>query len=339
LIAIDPYAVLVSDPSHVSAARIAVQRLAHALAFDPTRAGRAAIVATEAVTNIVKHAGDGTFAARRLAQDNVLGLELLAIDSGPGMRDFEASAVDGHSTAGTSGTGLGAIRRQSDELEVYTRAGGGTILRSVIWAGDTPTRAADYEVGALCVPKPGETVCGDAWGMEVTAEGATFLLADGLGHGPDAARAASLAAEVLHGRASEKAIRILDLVHGKLRPTRGAAVAVMRDEPATGEIAFAGVGNISAAIVEGGARRAMVSHNGIVGHNVHRSQEYRYAWPRGSILVAHTDGIDTHWDLADFPGITDCHASVIAGAVYRKHSRKRDDAGIVVARSRNRMKP
>ena len=327
------FTVALGDTSHVSAARQGVNRMTQALGFDATRAGRAAIVATEAATNILKHAGSGTFIARALGSGDALGIELLAIDSGPGMHDFEASAVDGHSTAGTPGNGLGAIRRQSDEFEVYTNVGQGTILRALLWA-DSPPANPPYDVGALCVPKPGETVCGDAWGVVYGHHGATFLLADGLGHGPDASRASNLAVDTLHQHAADSAVRILDRAHNKLKPTRGAAVAVIRHDAAASEVSFAGVGNISAVILEGGSRRAMVSHNGIVGANIHKSQEFRYPWPRGALLVAHSDGLETHWDLARYPGLADRHPAVIAAVLFREHSRRRDDCGIVVARAR-----
>lgn len=335
MIAAGAFAIPVGDGSHASAARQAVARMTQTLGFDETRAARAAIVATEAVTNIVKHAKAGTFAGRPLIRGETFGIEMLAIDKGPGMGDFEASAVDGHSTTGTQGTGLGAIRRQSDESEVYTRRDAGTILRAVVWAATPPESDCAYDVGALCVPKTGETVCGDAWGAEFTPSGALFLIADGLGHGPDASRASALAVDALHRHPADSAVRLLDRAHAALRPTRGAALAVMRHDIATSEVAFAGVGNISACVLDATARRAMVSSNGIVGHNVHRSQEYRYPWARGALLVAHTDGIDTHWDLAAFPGLADCHPSVIAAMLYRNHSRGRDDVGIVVARARH----
>jgi anti-sigma regulatory factor (Ser/Thr protein kinase) len=331
----DSIAVEVADSTHVSAARQAVARITQALDFDETHAGQAAIVVTEAVTNMLKHGGGGSFIARPLSVDGAIGIEMLAIDKGPGMEDFEACAVDGHSTAGTRGNGLGAMRRQSDEFEVYTRRGEGTILRALIWRGAKPAGDCHYVLGALVVPKPGESVCGDAWGAEFSEEGATFLLADGLGHGPDARRAAASAVDALHSHPREAAVRIVDRAHMKLRPTRGAAVAVMRHEAASGELAFAGVGNISACVIDADSRRAMVSHNGIVGHNMHKSTEYRYPWAPGGLLVAHTDGIDTRWDLAQFPGLTDCHPSVIAAMLYREHARGRDDAGIVVARLRH----
>jgi anti-sigma regulatory factor (Ser/Thr protein kinase) len=329
----EPVAITVGDPSHVSAARFGTQRLAHGLGFDDERAGRLAIAVTEAVSNMVKHAGGGTLAARTVARGDAIGIEVMAIDSGPGMEDFGHSARDGVSTSRTAGTGLGAMQRQSDEFDIYTGRELGTIVRMVFWNKDDPGAQEGYEIGAILIPKSGETACGDAWAVEPHARGATFLVADGLGHGPDASRAANCAVDVLRSHPDYTAIRILDLAHARLRPTRGAALAVMRHDAVSGELAFAGVGNIAACVLEGPARRAMVSHNGIVGHNVHKSEEYRYSWPPGSLLVAHSDGIETQWDVAAFPGLASSHPSMIAAMLFREHSRKRDDVVVIVARA------
>ena len=329
----DPLFIHVGDVSQVSAARIATQKLAHALEFDETQAGRVALVVTEALTNVMRHGGGGAFAARGLFQGEVTGIEMLAIDSGRGMSDFAHSARDGVTSGTTPGTGLGAIGRLTDEFDVLTAPGLGTILRMVVWSqSQPPGLGRRYDVGAILVPKTGETACGDAWAMVEHRDGATFMVADGLGHGPDASRAAHMALDVLRANPEASAIRLMDLAHGRLRPTRGAALAVLRHERSRGEIAYAGVGNISATVIEGGTRRAMVSHNGIVGHNMHKSEEYRYPWPRGALLVVHSDGLETQWDLAAFPGVVARHPSLAAAALFRRHSRKRDDVVVLVAR-------
>ena len=330
---IDDFNIVATDASHVAAARSSVQRLARGLQFDETRSGRLAIAVTEAVTNMLKHAGGGRLVARALTRGPALGVEVLAIDSGPGMEDVEWSSRDGISSTGTPGTGLGAMRRMSDEFELHSERGEGTIVRMVAWDRDAPPGAASHEVGAVCIPKPGESVCGDAWEVCYHAQGATFLVADGLGHGPDASRAAVCAVEALRRHPEASAIRILDAAHGSLRATRGAAVAVMRHDMATNELAFAGVGNIAAVVLHGGERRAAVSHNGIVGHNVHKSLEYRYPWSRGGLLVAHSDGLETHWDLSAHAGLADRHPALIAAALFRDHFRGRDDCTVLVARA------
>ena len=332
LLSAAPVAIEISDPSHASAARYATQRVAHALEFDETLMGKLAIVVTEAVTNMVKHAGGGTFVARSISRGPALGIEMLAIDSGPGMQDFVDSARDGVSTAGTMGTGLGAIRRQCSELQVHTEPEQGTVLRMVLWNQQPPTDLSRYEAGSVLVPKPGETACGDAWRMAEDDEGACLMVADGLGHGPDASRAANSAIDVLEKYASQASERILDLAHAKLRPTRGAAVAVARHSRGAQTLSYAGVGNIASVVVDGAARRAMVSHNGIVGHNIHKSQAFEYAWPVGALLVAHSDGLASQWDLAAVPGAASLHPSLVAAILFRKHWRRRDDVVVVAVR-------
>ena len=329
----DDFVVAVADTSHVAAARAAAQRMARTLEFDETRTGKVAIVVTEAVTNMLRHAGGGTLTVRSLAQGEALGMEVVAIDSGPGMADVAASSLDGVSSRGTSGTGLGSMKRQSDEFSIYSHPGGGTVVRMLLWNREPPSQAPSHEVGAVCVPKSGETVCGDAWAVEFHAQGATFMVVDGLGHGPEAGRAAGTALEVLRRNPDYPTLRLLDNAHGRLRATRGAAVAVARHDLASGEVAFAGVGNISAVILDPSGRRAMVSHSGIVGHNVHKSQEYRYPWPRGAMMIAHSDGLETQWSIDAFPGLASHHASIIAAVLFREHARGRDDCTVLVAKA------
>lgn len=328
------FSLVLADASQVSSARMSAQRMAQDLGFDETRVGEVAIAVTEAATNMLRHAGGGTLAARGLARGGRLGIEFLAVDGGPGMKNFAASSVDGYSSAGSSGTGLGAIQRLAGEFEVYTRHGSGTLIRMVFWGGDTPAADSDYEIGAICIPKVGETACGDAWEVTTDASGMTLVVADGLGHGPDAAEASGHAVETLRRNPAQTAIRLLDLMHARLRPTRGAAVAVIRHDAGKADLGFAGIGNIAACVLGVEARRTMVSHNGIVGHNAHRSEEYRYPWPPHALLVAHSDGLESHWDLGKFPGIGQSHPSLIAALLYREHWRQRDDVVVVVARHR-----
>ena len=326
---------LLADPSQVSASRLAAQRMAQGLGFDETAVGQIAIAVTEVATNVLRHAGGGTLAARGVSRGAVLGIEFVAVDDGPGMKSFAASSVDGVSSAGTAGTGLGAIQRLADEFDVYTRPGAGTLMRFAFWNGAVPPQPRGYEIGAIRVPRRGEEQCGDSWESVADEGGITLLVADGLGHGPDAAHASGGAVETLRRHPSESAIRLLDLAHGRLRATRGAAVAVIRHDAGKQDLGFVGVGNIAACVLDNGNRRMMVSHNGIVGHNVHRSEEYRYPWPANALLVAHSDGLESHWDLGAFPGIGASHPSLIAALLYREHWRERDDVVVVVARYRS----
>jgi hypothetical protein len=70
-----------------------------------------------------------------------------------------------------------------------------------------------------------------------------------------------------------------------------------------------------------------------VGHRVHRVREFSFGFPPGALLVLHSDGLGSHWSLADYPGLASRHAGLIAGVLYRDHDRGNDDETVVVIRS------
>ena len=99
-------------------------------------------------------------------------------------------------------------------------------------------------------------------------------------------------------------------------------------------ISFAGVGNIGSSIVTPGGSRGMASHNGIVGHQMQRIQEFTFPWNSDSILVMYSDGLKSSWDLSQYPGVWNKHPALIAGMLYRDFSRERDDVTILIAKNR-----
>jgi hypothetical protein len=97
---------------------------------------------------------------------------------------------------------------------------------------------------------------------------------------------------------------------------------------------FCGVGNISGVILspDEGQRTSLVSHNGTLGHTIRKVQEFVYPWSPDSLLIMHSDGLATHWNLDRYPGLAVQHPSLISGILYRDFSRKRDDVTVLVAR-------
>jgi len=322
--------------SDVAAARRAGQKLAGSLGFAEVQAGRLAIVITEAATNILKHAGEGTLYIMR-AQSGVdtAGVDVLAVDSGPGIGDLEASLRDGVSTAGTAGTGLGALVRQSDEFDVWTARGQGAAFFMRVWSTPAPPEPCGIEAGALCVPLAGEEECGDGWAVSCNLEGATLMGVDGLGHGPEAHKAAAAAVGALERRPGAAPADVLQTAHEALRITRGAALSAARIDYASGELRFAGIGNVNGVVVDGEGRRALVSHNGIVGANMRKVQEFAVACPPGALVILHSDGIQTQWDLQAYPGLQARSPAIVAGILMRDFIRRRDDAMVLVGRRRH----
>jgi anti-sigma regulatory factor (Ser/Thr protein kinase) len=321
--------------SDVAAARRAGQKLADSLGFGEVQAGRLAIVITEAGTNILKHAGEGTlYILPAQSHAVVAGIDVLAIDSGPGIADLALSLRDGVSTAGTAGNGLGALRRQADEFDVWSARGQGAVFFMRLWNGAPPESSCGVEIGALVVPLAGEDESGDGWAVSCDADGATLLGVDGLGHGPEAHKAAAGAVGALVQRPAATPSEAVQLAHDALRITRGAALSVARIDYAADQLRFAGIGNVSGVMCDEASRRAMVSHNGIVGHNMRKVQEFTVDCPPGALCILHSDGIQTQWDLNAYPGLHARSPAIVAGILMRDFIRRRDDAMVLVARRR-----
>lgn len=328
----------VTEPSQVAGPRRAALGLAVRAGFSEARAGQLALVVSELATNLAKHTTGGELILRELrgasAGVPVEGIEILAIDRGPGMPDFAISRTDGHSTTGTLGHGLGAIQRQSDFFQVYTHPSG-TVAVARLGRERPPGAASRYEVGAVHVSVAGEDVCGDDWDWRAREDRLALMVADGLGHGPAAHEAARQAVAVFHRSHEATPREVVQLAHAALRPTRGAALAMLAIDVERGLARYAGVGNISAVMLHAaGTRQSLVSQNGTAGHMMPRLQEYMYPVAPGTMIVMHSDGLATHWDLAPYPGITSRHPSIVAGLLYRDFSRKRDDVTVVVVRER-----
>ena len=324
----------IAEASAIATVRRAGNALARRIGFDEVRTGQLAIVITEAATNIVKHAGHGEIVLRTLADGERCGVEVIAIDRGPGMSNVTLRMEDGNSTAGTYGVGMGAIRRLTQEFDIYSVEGQGTVLLMVLWDRAAPEPAGEWQVGAICLPLAGEELCGDAWSTGAGQGTLSVCAADGLGHGPEAARAADLAV-ALAARTELGPIALIRLAHDALRGTRGAALATVVIDTAKQELTFAGVGNIAGCVFEAGKRRHLMSHNGIVGSNLRKLQEFVFPWNPGAMVLLHSDGIATRWDLDAYTGLEFRHPSLIAAVLYRDFARQRDDAMVLVVRQRS----
>jgi len=189
-------------------------------------------------------------------------------------------------------------------------------------------------VGVVNVPKPGQAVCGDAWGAETTQAQAVILVADGLGHGLDAKVASTEAVRIFRQHSNLAPKVLLDYVHQALRSTRGAAVAIARIDTDRGQLDFAGVGNIAAQIYAGGkASQHLVSCHGTVGHQIPRLQEFSYTWPENGVLVLHSDGLSTQEGFEGYARLSSQDPTLVAGILYRDFSRGNDDSTVVVVKA------
>jgi len=324
--------IVVEERSQVAQARREAVALARRLSIDDAVANRLGLIVTETATNLIKNGTGGRLLLSPLPSGGSVGVEVIAIDKGPGMPNVGASMRDGHSTAGSPGLGLGSISRLATNLDIYSQKDVGTVMRFEMWGAAGPPKTT-ASAGGVCVAKPGEDVAGDAWTMQARNDQQRMLVVDGLGHGTGAAAAAQAAVRVAEQSPALDPVARLESVHGALRTTRGAAGAAATVAPQGAKGVFAGIGNIRCFVHTNDAERSLVSHNGTLGHQVRKFQAFEFAFARHALLVMHSDGIATHWSLGAYPGLTRHHPAVIAATIFRDHARVRDDATVTVLRN------
>lgn len=325
--------VAVTDTSSVGEVRRTALLAAQRLGLDETRSGEFALLATESSRNVLVHGGGGQVILTGLKRDSHAVVRILAIDKGPGIANIAQAMSDGYSTAGTMGGGMGAMKRMSTALEVFTGRGGTIVFMEL----GPPASREGLQIAGLAVPYPGERVCGDGWTFHSASDRTLALLVDGLGHGWEAAEAAQEAIatfrkRIEHGTNSGPG-EILSYIHDALRKTRGAVAAIAEIRPVEKLLTYAGVGNISAVLLAKGSSRSLVSHNGTLGLATSRIQEFRVEWPSDGVLILHSDGLSSRWDLDSYAGLVVRHPALIGGALLRDFRRQRDDASVVVVKA------
>jgi len=327
--------IAMTDGSRISEARLTAMQTARIAGFSEGDCSNVGIVATELASNLMKHAVKGELLTgmAEWAGDRVV--EIFALDEGPGIANMTECLRDGYSTRGSPGTGLGAVTRLASTLDVYTQAGKGTAFLARLQAKGAggAKQQGRMEVGAICLAKPGEQVSGDACAIHHETNRCLYVVVDGLGHGPDAAAVAREALDVFNKRTAMNPAGIVELMHRALRSSRGGAVAVADIDFNENMVRFAGVGNIAGVIVGLDGQRHLVSSNGIVGHDVRHIREFSYPWVKDGLLVMHSDGLGTKWNLASYAGLRGRSPGIIAGVLYRDFSRRKDDITVLVART------
>lgn len=331
---------LIPDKSYASIARREIRNMAEETGLAETEVGKLNIVVSEMTSNLAKHAKDGgELLVRSLGQD---GLEVICLDKGPGMQELQRMMEDGVSTYGSAGEGLGAIKRQSDVFDIFSQPDVGTVILSRVFkSGYKPLQGIRHEIGFVLVPKPNETLCGD--GLAIIHKGAeTYLLAlDGLGHGAHANEASLAATEAFKAFAPQHPVEVLRHVHQQIRRTRGAVGMAVNISSNSHKISYCGIGNISGKLysadvsLTGTPYKNIISYNGTLGHNIPNTlNNQQLDWGRNKMLILHSDGLKSRWELTKYLSLNRHHATTIAAVLFMEQSRLTDDTLVLVCKSK-----
>jgi anti-sigma regulatory factor (Ser/Thr protein kinase) len=327
--------VRIDDTSAPGRARRVAAALAAELEFSQTRVAEIEIAVTELGTNLLKHAQDGVLLIRSVRAVVQAAVEIVAVDSGPGIADVDEALRDGRSSAGTLGVGLGAVTRLADVSSVLSEPGEGTIVTARFHRRrGTPDELPGEAAAGITRPIDREELCGDAYAVCDEDGRMRLMMCDGSGHGPLAAWAAQAAVRAFHGDRSGDPAAILGRIHTAMRGTRGGAVAVADLDLARRTVRFAGLGNIAASVVADGRKHGMVSIPGIAGYHARTIKAFDYPLPADATVVLHSDGLTERWVPQDRLFRRD--PLLIAAALLRDAGVRKDDAGVLVARPPHR---
>ena len=101
--------------------------------FDETPSRMIATAVSELVRNILKYAGTGEIRLRRVKGMGRRGIEIEAVDRGPGIANCEAAMRDHYSSGGTLGLGLPGVKRMMDDFSLESTPGEGTRVTARKW--------------------------------------------------------------------------------------------------------------------------------------------------------------------------------------------------------------
>lgn len=316
----------VEEESQVGHARRIAHGMASKLGFDDIDAGRVALAATELATNLLKHAGHGALHLRAVPANPGFGVELISVDRGAGFNPGECLA-DGFSTGGTQGNGLGALMRQAQLFDVFSDARGSAVLVQLYTrhASALPLR---FGVSQHALNE--DPACGDVWHLAADGQRISALVIDGIGHGEEAERASLAgAASFAVDPFADPAVQMLQM-HQAMAGTRGGAAAFALSDTSSGVLHFTGVGNIGARVLTQEASRGLASHPGIVGSRFRKAQVFEYPLEASQLLILYSDGLQSRWDLREYPGLSHRHPGIIAAVLHRDFCRGRDDVTVLV---------
>jgi anti-sigma regulatory factor (Ser/Thr protein kinase) len=328
----------VVDRSYFHFIKREIQKLADKWGFNENKRGKIDIILSELTSNLIKHTTHGgEILVKPVGKEKITGIEILAVDNGPGMMQVERMIEDGVSTIGSQGEGLGAIKRLSDEFDLYSLYNHGTVILSRLYITNKDqkrsTLADSLDIRAVMVAKSGETSCGDAWAAMPDNENYVIIAIDGLGHGIDAHEAAVEAVLAFTGNMSVDPALALKIIHQEIKKTRGAVGAIAVINTKNNNLTFCGIGNIAGKVLSLETGKSLISYNGILGHNIPNTiNNHNFSWSDSSMIVMHSDGLKSRWDVSKYPQIRKHDASVIAAFLYKEHTRKTDDVLVIVGK-------
>ncbi len=180
-------------------------------------------------------------------------------------------------------------------------------------------------------PYPGHVECGDYGLVREHGAGLFMALIDALGHGPRAAQVVQQARGFLERCEASDVVAVMKGLHEHVRGTRGLVAGLAWLDVPSGDLRYAGIGNITAKVY-GEQPAEFISRSGVVGYAMPAPKEVRHTLTDGDVLVLHTDGLPRHLNGRPGSQLLSGDANAIAAQLIGGFAKEADDAGCLVMR-------
>jgi anti-sigma regulatory factor (Ser/Thr protein kinase) len=323
------------DRSYFSLIKKEIHRIATEAGMAVSRINQLDLIVAEMTSNLFKYSDDGELLVGVFPNSGNPYIEIISLDNGPGMLNPGRMMQDGVSTTNTLGHGLGSMKRLSDTFELYSLLGWGTIILSRVYNEPENFRNNRMTIRPIVVSKPGEYTSGDGFTYKKTDKYVKIMLADGLGHGPEANKAVKEAAAAFRVFPDYSPTETIRFLHNAIKKTRGAVINIVGYNFSEKTWSFTGVGNIQARLFSAVNFKNHMSYNGIVGHNIPNTMNDQiYSAEEYNQIMLCSDGIKTRIEMARYPLMYKYDLTILAAAIYKDHARRSDDMSVVIAKIR-----
>lgn len=326
----------IDDRSLIAFIKREIHNLALQLGFSPHRAAETDIIVAELTSNLIKYANGGELLYRAHLDGEYNAIEIYCLDNGVGFENVAKIMNDGYSSSNTLGHGLGSIKRLSNDFQIYSMKDWGCVQYIKICEKpdfQAPTIQSGLNYAAIAVNYPGEKDCGDGYYIKQTRKGFQIFVGDGLGHGQNAHEAVQMALKAFRQSGDAEPADILRDIHTKVKKTRGLVATIVSVDYKTEVWTICGIGNINTRIYNGLENKTYTPYNGIIGHNIPRTLNSTIVpFKKHQIIVMHSDGLRTRWNLNDLTSILKQNPGIIGASIFKDNIRGTDDATILVGK-------
>jgi phosphoserine phosphatase RsbX len=193
---------------------------------------------------------------------------------------------------------------------------------------------AALEYGVAARPLRGHKESGDLSAVIPRPRGVLIAVADGLGHGYEAAVAAKVALVTLTEQAHRPFLELFKCCHEALIKTRGVAMSLASLECHDGAMTWLSIGNVAGLLLRDGGRGGIqrehiLMRNGVVGHRLPPLCATTQQLRQGDLLIFATDGVREGFER----GIPlDTRPQETADRILAQYGKATDDALVLVAR-------